>query len=205
MPYLKQIASAINSELKSNVFTDKRFASADFNSLAYSIVVDNREDRNLIAPCVAGSDGEYTAMMFDDTKAFVVYHKALSKSYVQIADREAFGRSAGKNVRCTAQMQMIILATRSIIKILPDDLETLVVMNFPNGNETIFSAVSASITGIATKTVSSDTDFLRLWATEFRGYEFQVNPDRAILAVNYTIESNFKTKCFSLCDCQGEN
>ena len=102
-------------------------------------------------------------------------------------------------------MQMIVLANRTIIKILPDDFETLLVMNFPNGNETIFNSISSSLNAIYTKPVSSDTDFQRLWANEFRGYDYQVNQDRAIIAVNYTIESAFKTKCFSLCDCQGES
>ena len=205
MPYLKQIANAINTELKSNVFTDKRFASADYNSLAYSILVDNREDRQQSLPCVAENDGEYKPMIFDDTKAFVLYHKIFSKNYQYSTDKEAFGRVTGRNVKAVCQMQMIVLANRTIIKILPDDFETLLVMNFPNGNETIFNSISSSLNAIYTKPVSSDTDFQRLWANEFRGYDYQVNQDRAIIAVNYTIESAFKTKCFSLCDCQGES
>lgn len=205
MPYLKQISNAINAELKSNVFTDQRFASADYNSLAYSILVDNRDDRQQSLPCVAENNGEYKPMMFEDTKAFVLYHKILSKNYQYSTDKEAFGRSAGRNVKAVCQMQMIVLANRSIIKILPDDFETLLVMNFPNGNETIFNSISTSLNAIYTKPVSSDTDFQRLWANEFKGYDYQVNQDRAIIAVNYTIESAFKTKCFSLCDCQGES
>lgn len=201
MPYLKQIATAINSELKLTAFNESRFANADFNSLAYPILVDNREDKNITIPCVALTNGEYKPMMFDDSLPMAVYHKVLSKVYQVSTSTESFGRKSSKNIKAIAQMQMICLANRQLIKILPDDLEAMFVMNFPSGKETSFSTIDA-VDLLNVKPVSSDTDFIRIWANEFRGLEFQVNQDRAILSLNYTIESTFKTNCFTTCDCQ---
>jgi len=203
VPYLKQIANQINVELKASVFNDKRFSSAEFNAIAYPVMVDNRDDRQQISPCIPLSAGEYKQMMFDDTKSFVLYHKILSKSYQRVEnDGSSFGRVSGRNMRAVTQMQMVFLCNRDIIKILTEELEALVVTNFPDGKETGFKTISSSILGVDIKPVNSDFDYTRLWIQEFKGYEFNVNPDRAMLSVNYTIESTFKTKCFKLCDCQ---
>jgi len=192
--------------LQTDVFSDSRFASADYNAIAYNVVVDNREDSFLQAPCVPQSlNGEYKQMMIDDTKAFVLYHKIISKQYTPVAgssaNGETFGRKSGRNIKCTSAMQMILLFIREQIRILPEELEALITTNFPDGSETAFASINTCLTGTNIKPVSSNLDYAALFGQEFRGYDYNLNADRGMLSVTYTIESTFKTKCFSLCDC----
>lgn len=205
MSFIKPIIEVLNSRLKAVVFGDKRFASAEYNSIAYQVIVDNREGQKKIAPCIPGQKGpeEYSIMMFDDTKAFVLYHKIITSGYEPYTGGATFGRKTGLNLEGNTTVQMVFLANRNIIKILPEEFESLVIVNFPQGTEAEFTAINAQLTGIKTVPKSSDMDYAKLWAQEFKGYDFNVNPDRMMLSVNYNIESIFKTGCFSLCDCGG--
>lgn len=205
MPYLNSITTKINDYLSLNTFPDKRFAGSDWNAIAYPIVVDNREaEMQKIAPCLPTTTGEYKLLIFDDTKPLIVYHKVIGKRYTIVKD-ETFGRKTGKSLSAPSNMQMIVLANRHLIKILPEDLETLIATNFPDGSENGFKNINSALNGITITVTNSDLGYERLWAQEYKGFEFQVNPDRAILSVNYTIESGFQTKCFKLCDCAGES
>jgi hypothetical protein len=205
MPYLNNIATKLNELFSASTLTDKRFAGSDWNPIAYPVMVDNRDGEfQKIAPCVPTTAGEYKLLIFDDTKPLIVYHKVIGKRY-QEEKGVVYGRSSGKNLSVGSSMQMIVLANRNLIKILPEDLETLLTTNFPDGSETGFKNINSALNGIAIKVTNSDLGYDRLWSQEYKGFEFQVNPDRAILSVNYTIESSFKTKCFKLCDCAGES
>lgn len=205
MLYLNEITTELNKLFAAETFTDKRFASSDYNALAYPVLVDNRKEQEQIQPCVPTTVGEYKPLMFDDAKALIVYHKVLNNPITSEKDKEGFGRISGRNLKSTGLMQMIVLANRALIKVLPADLASLFIMNFPDGSETAFSSISNSLQGITIRPSSCDLNYERLWAQEFKGFDFEVNPDRAILSVNYTIESAFKTKCFKLCDCAGES
>jgi hypothetical protein len=203
MPYLKQIAQAINLELKTNVFSDKRFASAEYYDIAYQLQVDNREDKLLSCPCVPKATvGEYYEMLFNDGIAFTAYHKILNSSYAE-AENPKFGR-AKTNIKATATMQMVFLINRQIVKILPEEFESVLVTNFVSGKETSFSSVSTAMSGIKILPSSTQLDYTALWNSEFKGYEFNVNADRSMMGLTYTIESDFKTGCFNLCDCSTE-
>lgn len=205
MSWLKPIVGVFNDRLKVKVFGDKRFASAEYNAIAYQVITDNRDTAKKVAPCIPGKSAEeYTPMMFDDTKAFVLYHKIITSSYEPYNGGPVFGRKSGMNIKGNAIMQMIILANRNTVRILPEEFESLVIVNFPQGTEAEFVSINPQLNGILTTPKSSDLDYAKLWAQEYKGYDFNVNPDRMILSVNYTIESIFKTGCFSLCDCQGE-
>lgn len=202
MPYLNSITEKINNHLADTTLKDKRFQGSDYNAIAYPLEVDNRDDKQQILPCIPKVGGEYKGLFFDDAKPLIIYHKIVSKQYQQLK-AETYGRGSGKPFNAVSNMQMIVLANRALIKVLPEDLETLLVLNFPDGSEKEMQGINTALTQFNIRPTSSDLNYERLWTQEFKGYEFEVNADRAMLSVNYTIESAFKTKCFSLCDCTG--
>ncbi len=205
MPYLNRITEQLGLQLKATAFSDKRFASAEYYGIAYPVLVDNRDGQNKMAPCVPQpSTGEYLQMMLNDNAAFVAYHKIINKVFQVLPDKANYGRFSGRNLTAQATMQMLLLYNRDIIKILPDELEAMLVTNWPDGSETRFTTISNQLTHVAIRPISSNFNYAALWDSEFRGYDFNVTPDRGILSVTYTIESAFRTGCFNLCDCNGE-
>lgn len=198
MESLRTIASRINEVLKANVFSDKRFTDSDYNAIAYPVVSDNREPV-VIMPCVPIETlGEYKPMFFNDTRPFTLYHKVLNSSYQKDAQ---YGRAGGRAMKLIATMQMIVLANRSLTGLLPDEFEMILASNFPEGNEANFSNITG-MSVVSINPLSSNMNFEQLHNAEFKGIEYKVNPDRMILAVNYTIESAFNKRCFKVCDCQ---
>lgn len=192
MPYLEQTATEINNVLKSTAFKDARFKGGRFEAIATQVMVSEEK-----ALPIVYENGDYRDVVFDDRYPVSVYHRVQSNTYSFDATKD-FGRDK-KLQKCTSVMLMCVMAFRDQIKISKEQLEMLLVSNFPLGNTPNFMTDSLQTNTISV--LDSDMDSLRVYQNEFKGLEIKLTQERIIFSIRYKIESSWFTGCFDMCNC----
>lgn len=197
MQYIKQIVNAINNSIKANL-TDNRFQNAEYYGIAVS-AVHSVDGQTRLAPLVADNYDNEVWVGVDDTLPLRLYHKTNSITY---SDEPAKGYGDDGNMvkKEVAQMSMIVYATRSMVRLTPEELEGAILSGLPSSltNATI---EPLKLRSCIIRPVSSALDPVSVYLNEYRTPQYELSPNALFIRVNYNIESTYKTSCFELCNC----
>lgn len=132
-----------------------------------------RESEEKILPAIISAEGECDADLFNDRYDAGFYHKLNGITYNEVA---GWGDYVGKQV--VHEMELIVYGKRSAIS--PYEME-----------KKVCAAISNATEGdIICLPLSSDFNRLQVFATEFSGYPFFLQPNVFLFKVNYRITNN---------------
>lgn len=199
MPYLENIIESINSNIKEEAFSDKRFAGSKIFGLSEPIIINqSNQNSDRVVPSIISNLGDAEYITPDDKIPVVVYHHINSNIYTTITE-ESFGN--GRWQKNNSDVSMIVMASSAKIKLSASQLETLIMANLI---DTISKAdlVKYQLKKVFIKIVSSNFNSFAIFANEFKGMKYFLKPEHILFEIKYVIESTFDKRCFKKCECE---
>lgn len=193
MPYLKEIATLINTELQNSTLADKRFDKGSFYSIAKKVKVHD-EDTEKTVPCVVDNDGEATELTIDDVKPFMLYHRTVDLNY---EEGEAYGDDPIK--RENADMRVVVYMNRKIMKIEPELLVAAIEAGFLTQlAQSDKDTYKLQMCGISVNGVNLNSE--EVYSDEYGGdLEYELKPNEEMFAINYSVVSEYDKSCVDIC------
>lgn len=141
------------------------------HGLAEAVLI--RESEEKILPAIISAEGECDVNLFDDMYDAGFYHTLSGITYNEVA-----GWGDVVLEQAVHDMAVVVYGKRS--QISPYDMEKIVCDSIRN----------ATAGDIICLPISSDFNRLQVFATEFSGYPFFLQPDVFLFKVNYRITIN---------------
>jgi hypothetical protein len=189
MPKIHEIVSSINSTLKSEQFTAKRFQQGDFKGIAELL----RNSEEELAPCVVSNNGDAEYVSIDDSFPIQVYHRVLGVDFKRTQD---FGDL--KSVTEGYDMIMIVIGDRNRLQLTQEEIISGVIAGFPLE----FSKTNLTTWGLKTIEVEPrdiETDKERVFKTEF-DTKTALKSNTILFSFPYKIITEIDQTCFTLCN-----
>lgn len=192
MPYLKQITGLINDHYlrEGGVLSDDKFSTGQINGLAEKVF----DDSDKAFPTIY-DQLEHQRVGLDDTYPFVLYHRSTGNVYERLS-----GFGAGYNVKQMASMVMIAFAVRDRIRLSPEELEGILILDAPDMiaksmmSDLPVDSADVLVTG-------SELESAIVFGEEYPGSELSVGPEDILIKIEYTIVLQYRKDCQSFCDC----
>lgn len=147
-----------------------------------------RSTDNAIYPFVA-EDGVYVGI--DDTKPLILYHRSQNATIRNKG--KGFGDVENKEVFAVS-MTMVVYQNQERTKLTQDELFLYLKSAFPAMAFKIpnFDYISVKINSVILNSQ-------QVFRSEYQNLQYNLNPFQSLTAINYTIESEYKTACFNKC------
>jgi hypothetical protein len=189
MPKIHEIVASINSTLKSEQFTSKRFQQGEFYAIAELLKNESEE----LVPCVVDNYGDTTIVSIDDTKPIQVYHRVLGIDFKRTQD---FGDL--KSVTEGYDMVMVVIGDRNRLQLNQEEIISGVVAGFP------LDFTQANLTTWGLKSVEIEpgeinTDKERVFRNEFNT-QAALKSNTIIFSFPYKVITEIDQSCFTLCN-----
>lgn len=202
MPFLNKQVEIVNNVLRGTAFYDERFKSGRYEAIAYEAVRQVSEGKFEFFPVVMDENYEAHEVTVDDTYPIVLYHKVLAKNYSLTPTNNTRGGFGDKNnyQTETTLVKMVVYGKWSAIKLTKEQLEALIVTNFPDN---ISNAIVAPLK-LDNMTVTLQSSNLKpdmVWGEEYRNIPLRLAPEDILFSINYTITTTYRKGCFQICDC----
>jgi hypothetical protein len=145
--------------------------------------------QNQVFPVVFTKKGEGKYIGVDDLKTMIAYHK-VNRMDIVVKPRSGYGDGKGKMVN-RYSMTMVVFLQRVQTKMEGHEfvlwLESVFPksLKFPN-----FDSVEYTINNVI-------LNEQQVFGAEYKNVQYFVKPEHALMAINYTIESTFKSECFN--------
>jgi len=199
MPFVDKIVAQLNTEIEAELNQN----SALQNHILYGIAEPsyvNSEAKPTIQPCVINLDGEGTPVIYDDSYNLSIYHRIFQEP-VQAVQGMSFGNKAQDWVRTSTDMEMVVWAHRTKVKMNPRILAGQLFAMIP-GTQITVTDTSNNKVGTAVLLVNNTNfDSLSIFGRDYRGSEYFVGEQLMLFGIRYTIESTFRKECFNTCVC----
>lgn len=141
------------------------------HDVAEAVIIRESEDK--ILPAIVCEDGECDVNLFDDRFDVGLYHKLNGITYNHLA-----GWGDESQLKSVHDMSLIVYGKRDFIS--PYHMEKII-------GEAIGGA---SVGNVDCTTISADFNRLQVFATEFSGYPFFLQPNVFLFKINYRITIN---------------
>lgn len=192
MPFNKEQIKIVNQSLMASAFTDARFSGSLINDIAYDIITTDNETKT-IAPGEYDENGDGQLIDFSQNVPLTIYHKVTSTNY-QI-NKEQYGRG-NKYLVQEMNCYLIAYAKAPLIKLTPDQLETLLIVGLP---DIVTNNLPQGIDNLTLTPIRSSTNQLENFNGEFKNIEFFLSQEDILIKVNYSLVSRFKKDCIAIC------
>lgn len=193
MPYIKEIASIINTELQASTLGDKRFKKGSFYSVV-KLIKRETDNNNATIPSVVANNGDCTPIVIDDTKPFILYHRIIDLSYT-------LGEANGDKrlITETATVRMVVYGKRNILQIEQELLVAAVQggmlqeLSATHKNTYKLQKCSIEIADINLNSVD-------VYSEEYSGdVSYHLKPNDILFSMNYVITSEYDKSCVDIC------
>lgn len=194
MAKIKDIVDIINEGIET-ALAEKRFAG----SAIYNIATQSQDSNNTTSPYVIDTTGEGTHVFYDDTKPLVLYHKYSGSNNYRSESLNQFGDD-DSSVLTSYNMSVIVMCSRNITQLEPDDVETLIVSGFPSRLSNL-QLNTLNLLGCEMVVNGSDHSALSIFNREFTGQKNKFDPRIFMFEVRYTIECSYNKGCINTLCC----
>lgn len=200
MPYLTEQIRIINEGLKSNALSDVRFANGYFGGLAEEVTERDAERGDRRYPVVITEpSNDPVKVSIDDKYPFFMYHKQ-GVSTLGVPAGNDYG-DVSKAVLETQDMHLIVYAKRKRIKLLKDQLASLITLAMPTNVPKDTLRGTTKLDRMTVEVVSKDMDASAVFGSEYINVKQFIGADDILFRINYTIITQYRKGCFDLCDC----
>lgn len=205
MPYLKQLITIVNQQLRATTLKEKRFDAGRYEVIAVDVTRKNADGVLETFPGVMNDSYEAEAVIVDDTYPIVIYHKILNKRYElnNIAGQRSEFGDRNKYVKETVTVKMVVYGKWSALKITKEELEAIISNGFPDNmdNQGNVLLKKLGLDNVTYNMQSSNFLSKQLWDEEYKGTEYRLAPEDIFFSTTYTIQSTWRKGCFQLCNC----
>lgn len=200
MPYLAKQIEIINEALKTRLLTSPRFAHARLCGLATEVAEQVSEGVERRFPVTFdNAETDPVSLVIDDRYSLTVYHKQ-GLSNFGVSSRHS-GYGGINNTESEVQeMSMVVYAKRKRIKLLADDIASLINLAMPT--QVLKSTLlGTKLDAMRVFVVSKDMDSAAVFGGEYVNVDRFIGADDIMFKINYRIETQYRKDCFDLCDC----
>ncbi len=200
MPFLNQIISFINEDLKNGSLNKEKLQPAIFYGLTtvVSRSIKGSKDPNKLEllPAIVDAQGKDTPIALNSKLALQVYHKLNSKTYS--VEKKSYGDEY--NIKCVSDLSMVVLTNSKITGKTKDVLEPLLIFGMPQKLSTALLADLKIINCLITPT-SSNMEALAVYKQEYPQSDIYLNEQMSMFLIRYKIEMSFSQRCVEQCLC----
>lgn len=168
---MNEIISNINNKIASVIG-----ANVALFGLSQAVVVIGN-DGEVKYPAIVTLDGECTYVFLDDKYKFGGYHRLLNKTFSKVA-----GQGRRDVDLATYEMLFVAWGFRSKLQIDEISLEEKLLAAFP---------VKADL-------VQTNYDKQSIFNSEFKGFDYNVNPDEILMSIKYKVQVRIKRSCLEI-------
>lgn len=194
MAKLKEIIALINTGIEA-AFADKRFADSGLFGLA----TQSMDSQATTSPYVIDSFGEGRNVNYNDSRPVVMYHRYNGSNTYNSEDISQFGDNNEK-VATSYNMALIVMASRSMTQLEPDDLETIIVSGMPTAL-TNAQLTTLNLLGCNVVVNGSDHNSINIFKREFTGQNKIYDPRIFMFEIRYEIECSYDKSCVNTLCC----
>lgn len=201
MPYATEIINKLDAVLAASAFADARFANRYTAGLVQQIPVKSAADSSkvIFIPAKVTALNDAQQVVPDDSFNLITYHRMIANNYSARSGSQQFGDTYDERI-CTSDVIMVVIGFTNKLKLIAEQLEALIVSNFPNLLEKEF-VNSLQMNSISIDAASSSFDSVAIFSQEYRGEAYFIKPEMSLFQIRYRIEAAFNKSCFELCDC----
>lgn len=191
---IRKQVKIINEVFEQTVLKDKCFQGARVFDVCYQ--TERKEDNvNQLIPYYIDDNHAITDVVIDDSYPLCLYHRILATRKQPLPQN-----FKQKDIVQQYDMIMVVFAQVNKIKLRSDELEALFAANFP---DVIEQSIVSPLDNMVVSHTSSDLNQLAVFRQEYRGSSREIGPEDILIALRYTITSNYTKGCVTYCGCEG--
>lgn len=200
MPFLNQIISFINEDLKAGSLNKEKLQPARYYGLSTIVARSTKgtaQNQIELLPAIVDANGKATPITPDSKMALQVYHKLNGKVYSK--EKKSYGDDYLFN--CVSDVTMVVLTNSKITGKTKDVLEPVVLFGMPQRLSTALTA-DLKINKCLITPVSSNMNHLEVFRQEFPQSDYFLNEQMSLFSIRYKIEMSFSQSCVEQCLCE---
>jgi hypothetical protein len=186
MSKLDTIVNTINTALKANSFKSGQFKRGVVYGIAEIIPFND----GITMPAIVQNSGDAEQIAIDDTYPFQLYHR--------IEGIEGEETEGYDDVIETANMRLVIIADRSILKLKREDLVSMVYASFI-GEISKSEQSSLNIYECSIEYGTFELNSQEVFNAEYNIGDYQLSNQTIMIAMPYTIMTKYRKKCLLTC------
>lgn len=200
MPFVDKIVSELNTVLSGELNNNAALSNHYLYGIAEPSQTNDTEGRTMIQPCVINLDGEATPVTYDDSYALVGFH-SITQEVIGNIGLMSFGNKLQDYVSSSSDMELVIVAHRTKVKMSPRILAGQVFSMFPSGQITITDTSNNKVGTAVLSVTGINYDSLSIFGRYYRNAEYFISESLTMIAIRYNLESRFRKECFNTCIC----
>lgn len=166
--------NAIVSNINEQIGTQSGLENIALFGIAEAVLVRESFESEKVLPMVIEAEGECHDVLFDDAKDVSLYHRLLTKTY-STQNAKGFGDTPQREV--TYDMALVVYGKRKAIDFM--QLERICVGAIEN--------VTNEAKRMKTEVLSTNFNRLEVFAGEYVGLPFPIEPDIFLFKINYKL------------------
>jgi len=199
MPFIPEIVTYINDELKGGSLNKKILQPAKFDGLSTTVFRSksgSKDSEQL--PAIISASGQVELITPDQKYALQVYHKCTRKAY-SIQKKGSVGDAY--DYKLAADMQMIVIMNADRTGRTKDMLEPVIMFGIPQRlSKQMISDLKLGSSMITV--IESVMDHNAVSKSEYPQSPMIFNEKMGIFMIRYRIETTFSQACVDACLCQ---
>jgi len=197
MPFLNQIASFINDELKAGSLNNAKLQPVKYYGIA--TVIARKKDSAApleMLPAIV-EDGVIKNLITPDSKmAMQLYHKVISNVYAY--EKKSYGD--GYDIKSASDMMLVVSYNSKLTGKAAQVLEPVVLFGLPQRISQALTSDLSIIKCLITP-LTSNMDAVAVFRQEYPQAEYFLNENLSMFSIRYKVEMNFSQACVDKCLC----
>ena len=200
MPFLNQIITFINDDLKARSLNKEKLQPAKFYGLSTVVTRSTKGSKETSKleqlPAIVDANGKDTPITLDSKLAIQVYHKLNSKAYSY--EKKSFGDDY--LIKCISDISMVVITNSKRTGKTKDVLEPLLIFGMPQKLSTALIG-DLKINKCTITPLSSNMDALAVYRQEYPQSDYYLTEQISMFLIRYKIELTFSQHCIEQCLC----
>lgn len=200
MPFLNQVITFINDELKAGSLKNEKLQPALYHGLSTvhaRVLTGSKDPKKLeLLPAIITGAGKVTPITANDKYAIQIYHKLLTNVYSY--EKRSFGDA--NDIKSSSELSLVVFSNSKLTGKTKDDLEPVVLFGLPQHlSPELLSSLKISKCLITP--MGSNMDPVQVFRQEYPQSNYFLNEQMSMFLIRYKIEMQFSQACVDKCLC----
>lgn len=197
MPFINQIISFIDNELRSGSLNKEKLQPALFHGLSTTVARKKPGSTDLeVMPGIVTANGIGSVITPDDKYAIQIYHKLNGNLYS--LEKKSVGDT--HFIRSTSDLSMIVITNSKMTGKAKEAIEPVALFGMPQKLSTAL-LTDLLINSCLITPVASIMDQNALFRQEYPQSKYFLNENVSLFSIKYKIEMTFSQICVDKCLC----
>lgn len=200
MPFLEQIISFIDAELKKGSLNKKKLLPAKLHGLSTTLIRNSKGSgvvKSESFPAAKDASGRMVPIALDSKYSLQVYHNLQGNTYSY--EKKSYGNNY--DVRCISDMVMVVICNAKISGMAKEAIEPLLIFGLPQRLSPALIA-QLKISKCQVIPVSSNMNQEQVFKAEYpKAEKALVSEEHSMFSIRYKIDMTFPAACIDQCLC----